>query len=393
MKARGLDQLSMLSETERQQLLNELNEVNATGGGIARNPERRRVDRGAQRLRPGERGPGGLRQFPAPNAPSHSSRRRPAAERIATLHDWRRVGGSGSHPNGPHQRGTGGRRRVRGPLFRRRSPRCTTMGNGDVSAGEVPLVLQGQRDGHRIVVLGFDPGLSHMSQAAALPLLVANAVAWTTAPLTGVTVDPGEPVLLPVPSGASAIVVQRPDGTTSPADVLGTTAIWRDTERLGPYVARAETGSESQPVQTFDVRLPDAESIDVTPVGHPEVQARGPRPPEPGHARSGPGSWSWLARWRGPSGGTGRGVAESGVTLGSPGDCCSSWRCRDWWLSVGGEVRRWGGIDATPRWRSDCSCSACLRLRWPTHASLSPTDGCRLSLLWTCRWTGRRGSR
>jgi hypothetical protein len=58
-----------------------------------------------------------------------------------------------------------------------------TWATSVVSASKVPLVLQGQLDGRRVVVLGFDPSLSRLDQMAALPLLLANAVNWVLAPV------------------------------------------------------------------------------------------------------------------------------------------------------------------------------------------------------------------
>jgi hypothetical protein len=50
-----------------------------------------------------------------------------------------------------------------------------------LSAANVPLVVVGQLEGRRVVVLGFDATLAKIDQTAALPVLVANAVSWVSA--------------------------------------------------------------------------------------------------------------------------------------------------------------------------------------------------------------------
>jgi Ca-activated chloride channel family protein len=161
-----------------------------------------------------------------------------------------------------------------------------------LASGNIPLLLQGQIDGRRVVVLGFDPDQAQLQQTAALPALIANTVSWVTAPLDGVRYTPGEPVTLAVPAGASHVDVQRPDGSVGRAELRGTTAIWRDTDALGAYVARAQIADATQTLLRFDIRLPENRSINIAPVGHAELEAPGEaRSPVAGAPRE---LWPWL---------------------------------------------------------------------------------------------------
>jgi hypothetical protein len=67
-----------------------------------------------------------------------------------------------------------------------------TWAEAVVSSANIPLLLQGELDGRRVVVLGFDPDAAQVQQTAALPALVANSVAWVTAPPAAVNDDTGK---------------------------------------------------------------------------------------------------------------------------------------------------------------------------------------------------------
>ncbi len=107
-----------------------------------------------------------------------------------------------------------------------------------------PLLYAGERDGQRAAVLAFLPRNSDLPLQVAFPVLLANLtgelLGGSAAPSDAVA--PGDPVTLPVPGGATSIVVTRPDGSTvelAPASAGAASVTFSQTELLGVYSAQA----------------------------------------------------------------------------------------------------------------------------------------------------------
>jgi hypothetical protein len=106
-----------------------------------------------------------------------------------------------------------------------------------------PLLYSGIRDGLPSAVLAFEPRRSDLPLEVAFPILMANLtgelLGATTAPTEAV--DPGTPVQLVIPSGASGLSVQAPDGTVTelvPGTSGGGGAVtYAGTDLLGVYTA------------------------------------------------------------------------------------------------------------------------------------------------------------
>ena len=105
-----------------------------------------------------------------------------------------------------------------------------------------PLLYTGELDGQRAAVLAFLPRNSDLPLQVAFPLLIANL----TGELLGgsaapeAALEPGDPVTLPIPAGATSLIVTRPDGSTVelvPATVGAATVAFSQTELLGVYSA------------------------------------------------------------------------------------------------------------------------------------------------------------
>ncbi|MFN8535269.1 MAG: VWA domain-containing protein [Dehalococcoidia bacterium] len=124
-----------------------------------------------------------------------------------------------------------------------------------VTGPDGPLILEGERDGRRVVVLGFDPGASNLPKMVAFPALVANAVDWLLAGPDGASIS-GATVRLP--GGLSGDLV-GPDGRRQPATGLALTA---DTDRVGLYQTR-RLGTD--PLTIFAVNLTDERESDILP--------------------------------------------------------------------------------------------------------------------------------
>ncbi len=80
-----------------------------------------------------------------------------------------------------------------------------------------PLLYAGSRDGLPTAVLAFEPRQSDLPLQVAFPILVANLtgelLGGSTAPTDAI--EPGTPVALVIPPGASGLIVTAPDGTVT----------------------------------------------------------------------------------------------------------------------------------------------------------------------------------
>ncbi|MEO8272764.1 MAG: VWA domain-containing protein [Chloroflexota bacterium] len=107
-----------------------------------------------------------------------------------------------------------------------------------------PLLYTGELDGRRAAVLAFLPRNSDLPLQVAFPLLIANLtgelLGGSAAPTQALA--PGDPVTLPLPAGATSLIVTRPDGSTVelvPAIVGAATVAFSQTDLLGVYAAAA----------------------------------------------------------------------------------------------------------------------------------------------------------
>ena len=107
-----------------------------------------------------------------------------------------------------------------------------------------PLLYAGVRDGVPTAVLAFEPRLSDLPLQVAFPILTANLtgelMGGGAAPVDAV--NPGDPVALPIPSGATGLRVERPDGSVielAPGTAGGASVTFTQTDLLGVYVATA----------------------------------------------------------------------------------------------------------------------------------------------------------
>lgn len=103
-----------------------------------------------------------------------------------------------------------------------------------------PLLYSGSRDGLPTAVLAFEPRRSDLPLQVAFPILLANLtgelLGGSVAP-TG-AVEPGDPVELVIPPGASGLIVARPDGTSVdlvPGSSGGAAVTFAGTDQPGLY--------------------------------------------------------------------------------------------------------------------------------------------------------------
>jgi len=120
--------------------------------------------------------------------------------------------------------------------------------------GGAPLLYAGDRAGIRTAVLAFEPRHSDLPLQVAFPILISNLagelLGGAGAPAEAIA--PGSPVTLPIPAGATAIQVERPDGSLSelvPGTADARSVVFSQTDLLGVYTVRP-VGIEASPAPT-----------------------------------------------------------------------------------------------------------------------------------------------
>jgi hypothetical protein len=110
--------------------------------------------------------------------------------------------------------------------------------------GGTPLLYAGEHAGRKAAVLAFEPRQSDLPLQVAFPILISNLagelMGGSAAPAEAVA--PGDPVTLPLPVGATALEVTRPDGTVvelAPGTAGGASVSFSQTDQLGVYTAVA----------------------------------------------------------------------------------------------------------------------------------------------------------
>jgi hypothetical protein len=106
-----------------------------------------------------------------------------------------------------------------------------------VRAGDVPLILLGEVNGHRVVYFTFDITHSNLPVQVGFPILGARLLDWLGGSSAGAVSSgvAGEPIPLTPPSGA-AVEVTTPDGEVRA--LSETAAVFRETGTPGVYRVR-----------------------------------------------------------------------------------------------------------------------------------------------------------
>ena len=106
-----------------------------------------------------------------------------------------------------------------------------------------PLLYAGDRGGgQRVAVMAFLPRNSDLPLQVAFPVLMSNLAGELMGGASAPTeaLSPGDPISIPIPSGATTIKVTRPDGSVvelAPATADSATVAYSQTDELGVYSA------------------------------------------------------------------------------------------------------------------------------------------------------------
>jgi hypothetical protein len=160
-----------------------------------------------------------------------------------------------------------------------------------------PLLLAGDADGRRAVILPFRLQDSDLPLQIAFPIVMANIMGWLDpggSLLSVADYVPGEPVRIGTDSSAETMVVRRPDGTlwTQAADEAG--LVFPDTGQLGLYEILSRSADGQRTVGRFTVNLRSEAESRIAPTAN--VQAGSDSPEIAQQAAIGQRElWPWLA--------------------------------------------------------------------------------------------------
>jgi Ca-activated chloride channel family protein len=130
-----------------------------------------------------------------------------------------------------------------------------------------PMLLAGERDGRRIVVLAFDLHYSDLPLQVAFPLLLSNIIGYL-APGSGAEaaqLAPGQPLAFQVDQSITEVRLTRPDGQTLSVPIANGQAIYADTDALGVYTVEQFQGDKLAARQRYAVNLFNPDESRVAP--------------------------------------------------------------------------------------------------------------------------------
>ncbi|HJZ50418.1 MAG TPA: BatA and WFA domain-containing protein [Roseiflexaceae bacterium] len=161
-----------------------------------------------------------------------------------------------------------------------------------------PMLLAGEKDGRRIVVLAFDLHDSDLPLQVAFPLLLSNIVGYL-APGSGAEASqlaPGQPLAFQVDPSITAVRVTRPDGQVVPVEVKAGQAIYADTDALGAYAVEQFQGQKLVARQRYTVNLFSKEESTIAPQAELKIQqTSGLQQATAGERVGRREFWRWLA--------------------------------------------------------------------------------------------------
>jgi hypothetical protein len=120
-----------------------------------------------------------------------------------------------------------------------------------------PMLMAGERDGRRVIVLAFRLQDSDFPLQVAFPLEVSNIISYL-APGSGADaaqLTPGVPIAIPVDETITDVRVTRPDGEIEQATIEGGQVIYANTDALGVYTIEQRQDDRLVGRQRYAVNL------------------------------------------------------------------------------------------------------------------------------------------
>ncbi len=137
-----------------------------------------------------------------------------------------------------------------------------------------PLILAGERNGHRIAIITFDLRDSDLPLQIAFPVLMANITGWLSpgrAFATPTGLHPGDPVPIAPGAGTTAVSVLKPDGSRWLQKVGEAGIIFTETEQPGLYAVNLRDSGGDRAAGSFAVNLFAPGESDIRPVDQIQI--------------------------------------------------------------------------------------------------------------------------
>lgn len=161
-----------------------------------------------------------------------------------------------------------------------------------------PILLAGEQNGRRIGVLGFELQNSDLPLQVAFPVLLANLAGYLAPGQGGeaAQIQPGQPLVVPVPSDATAVTITDPQGNETELTPQNNQAIFGATEMLGIYEIAIERQGADPIERAAAVNLQNAAESRVEPRKQLNLFQSGGRVVAQAQERAGRSEmWRWLA--------------------------------------------------------------------------------------------------
>jgi hypothetical protein len=153
-------------------------------------------------------------------------------------------------------------------------------------------ILDGSRDGRRILVLGFDPGATDWPQRISFPVFVANLVDSLSVPAVPTDVSAGSVIDLPGAVLGGQVLIQLPNGKLDVFKGDGRPIRFTDTAQLGRYQVTYANGSSPTARNEFVVnRLGVTDNNITSQIDPSQVTKSG----GPAGLPSEHDTWAWVA--------------------------------------------------------------------------------------------------
>jgi hypothetical protein len=136
-----------------------------------------------------------------------------------------------------------------------------------VTAGGVPLVVAGERDGRRVSIFAFALADSDLPLQIAFPVLMSNLLEWFTPQgiLEDTALSIGQPEIIRPPLDAESVRVTAPNGRVRELAVESGEILYADTSQIGVYRVDIMRGGAVVQTESFAVNLFSLSESDITP--------------------------------------------------------------------------------------------------------------------------------
>ncbi len=161
-----------------------------------------------------------------------------------------------------------------------------------------PILLAGEEGGRRIAILGFALYESDLPLQVAFPLLLSNLTGYLAPGQSGGAsqLQPGQPLVVPVPPDASIVRITTPAGQTVQVAPANGQAVYAETDALGVYDVQIERPGAAALERAVAVNLQNSTESRVAPLKQLAIlQDSGQAVAETTERNGRSEFWRWLA--------------------------------------------------------------------------------------------------